>query len=113
MTEQELQQQIEEGVAAQLQADTKDAEDDSLEVATLSEIPLSRCDITFVISVDNAGTLGNAIDMGALSLARYGLNAFYVLATDPDTGREWIINDGRITDLLDMGDLDDETEPNP
>lgn len=97
MTEQDLKQQIEDQVAEQLAQPPAGSYE-------LADIPLSRCDIQFVIQVTDADTLGGALDMATLSLARYGLNSFYVQATDPDTGREWIIANGEIRDAEQFAD---------
>lgn len=95
MTE-NIQEQIEQGVTEALNPAPEPEE-----VEIPDDIPLERCDITFVINVHQAETLGTALDTAAVSLARYGLNAFYLLATDPDTGRQWIVHDGQVTDAED------------
>lgn len=61
-------------------------------------IELERCEISFLINVNGINDLAEALDVAAGSLGRYGMDAFYILATDPDTGRQWIINDGRVMD---------------
>lgn len=59
---------------------------------------LSRCQITYLINVKDVDHLGEALDVAATSLIRYGMDAFYIMATDPDTGREWLIHNGEIVD---------------
>lgn len=59
-------------------------------------IPLSRCDLTFLIHVDDVTHLHQAVDVAALNMIRYGLDSFHILATDPDTGRRWILRDGQV-----------------
>jgi len=62
------------------------------------QIPLSRCDISFLINVRNVESLDEAMDTAATSLGRFGMDAFYILATNPDTGQQWIIHNGQVTD---------------
>lgn len=59
---------------------------------------LDRCQITYMINVQGVDHLGEALDVAATSLIRYGMDSFYIVATDPDTGREWIIHNGEIVD---------------
>jgi hypothetical protein len=61
-------------------------------------IELERCEISFLINVTGINDLAEALDVAAGSLGRYGMDAFYILATDPDSGRQWIINDGKVMD---------------
>ena len=59
---------------------------------------LSRAQITYMINVRDVEHLGEALDIAATSLIRYGMDSFWIVATDPDTGREWLVHNGQIQD---------------
>jgi hypothetical protein len=64
----------------------------------IPDIPLTRCDLHFIINLKDVSSLAEALDTAAISLGRYGMNDFYVLATNPDTGDQWIVQNGIATD---------------
>lgn len=65
---------------------------------TVQDVQLNRCDVAFLLNVHNVQTLAEALDLAAANLGHNGLRSFYVLATDPETGRQWVIQDGEIVD---------------
>lgn len=56
----------------------------------------SRFDITLLINVRNVENLNQALDVAATSVGRYGLDAFYILATNPDTGEQFVVHEDEI-----------------
>lgn len=69
---------------------------------------LSRCQITYVMNVRGVDHLGEALDVAATSLMRYGMDSFYILATDPDTGREWVVHGGQIVEEQELDERYEE-----
>lgn len=57
-------------------------------------IEVENVDITLFMKITKVKTLDEALDRTATSLGRSGLDGFYVLATDPSTQQQWIIQDG-------------------
>lgn len=77
--------------------DDEDDEDDTDLVQVTGPIPLSdgRCEITLHLSLSDVNTLQEALDTAAVTLGRYGMDPFYVLALDPASGKQWVTNAGR------------------
>lgn len=76
--------------------DDEDDEDDELddfEFVPPHDIKLNgRCEVTLHLSVHDVSTLSEALNITATSLGRYGIDPFYIVATDPDTDQQWIVN---------------------
>lgn len=101
---------------------SEEPEDLQEEDAESDFYPLSRCEVTFLMNVTDVDSLTEALDVAAVSIARYGLDSFQMLATDPDTGRRWLVHHGEITDAdktmaeverqhdEQMAELDDEDQ---
>lgn len=68
----------------------------AVENGGLGDISLSRCEISFLMNVTDVDDLGEALDVAAINIGRFGLDSFFVVATDPDSGREWIIHSGQV-----------------
>lgn len=83
-------------------------DDNTNEEATAIE--LSRATVQLMINVDDVSTLDEAVSVAALNFGRYGLDAFYMLVTDPDTGRQWQVIEGQASGTED-DDSDDGDEP--
>lgn len=69
----------------------------SVENGGLGDISLSRCEIQFLMNVTDVEDLGEALDVAAINLGRYGMDSFFVVATDPDTGRSWVLHQGEVS----------------
>lgn len=63
----------------------------------IPDIPLERCNLHFILNLTEVDSLADALDQAAVTLGRYGMDAFYVLAADPDTDRQWIVQGGVAT----------------
>lgn len=68
----------------------------NVENGGLGDISLSKCEISFLMNVSGVEDLGEALDVAAINLGRFGIDSFYVIATDPDTDRQWVIHNGEI-----------------
>ncbi len=71
-------------------------EEEAVEVEEEGDVTLSNCQLSFMVNVTDVKTLQEALTVAASNLGRYGMDAFYVLAEDPDSGRQWIVHDGRV-----------------
>ena len=60
-----------------------------------------RCQITLTMTVQ-ADTVGEGMNTAAISLARFGMDSFYLMVEDLDSGQRWIVHNGE------AGDADEE-----
>ena len=80
---------------------------------------LRRVVFHMTLSAYDIESLREGVDIAALNIGRYGLGAFFMVATDPVTGEQWVIQDGervyRMADWEATGsdDDDEETEDAP
>lgn len=65
---------------------------------------LERAEITFLINVEGVTDLAEALDVAAINLLRHGMDNFHILATDPDTDRQWIIHNGEVSEAQEAAD---------
>lgn len=77
-------------------------EPEAFDLEDIEDVDLERCDLAFLINLVDIKSLSEAVDIAAVNLGRYGLDAFQILATDPDTGRQWIIHDGKVQDATEF-----------
>lgn len=61
-----------------------------------SVVPMSNVEITLTIKVNDVRDLTDALDIAALGIIRKGMDAFYVIAKDLDSGESWFVNNGEI-----------------
>lgn len=80
---------------------------------------LRRCSFQMSLNTYDVESLREAFEVLALNYGRYGIRAFFVVATDPDTNTQYVIEDGeRIFELSEWEkrgqgiDVPDE-EPDP
>lgn len=88
-------------------------EHDELEEAPEeSDVPaVQSCEITFSINVSNVRNLTEAVNVAAIQLMRFGLDAFYLEATDMDTDEVYIIHNGDVMRAEDVAaDFEDLKE---
>lgn len=69
------------------------------------DVSLENCDITFITRVSEVSTLGEAAEVTALNIIRYGLDSYYLLYTDTDTGQQYISEGGKFY-TTDSGTMD-------
>ena len=72
------------------------------------EVPVIECDVIFTTHVSDVSNLGEAAEVMALNIIRFGLDSYYVLYTDTDTGKQWVSNGGTFAEAYDPvteGDL--------
>lgn len=60
------------------------------------------CDFSFLVNVRGAKTLDDALETMALNIGLNGIDSFHILATDPETDRQWIITQGEVYDAADL-----------
>jgi len=73
------------------------------EPAEEHEVPLvENCEINFSINVAGVHNLTEAINVAAIQLMRFGLDAFYLEATDTDTDTTYIIHNGNVMSFDDV-----------
>jgi hypothetical protein len=53
-------------------------------------------EVTLNLTLSNIDTLQNGLDTAAATLGRYGMDPFYVLVTEPSTGRRWVVHGSNI-----------------
>lgn len=84
--------------------DDEDDDDDIDLVQVAGSVALSgRCEVTLSMSLTGVTSLEHALDTAAINLGRYGVDPFYVILTDPETGRRWVVNGGRYLEDADNG----------
>lgn len=81
-----------------------------------TDIELERAEVQFLLNIDKITSLAEALDIAATNLGRYGMDSFFVLVTDPDTNRQWVVHNGEISDAheleqrIKIGDKDVEAD---
>lgn len=55
---------------------------------------LKRAQFSLVINTYEIDNLREGVDLMSMLFGKHGLSAFFVVATDPDTGEQWVIQDG-------------------
>ena len=86
---------VREGLLAEAEAEVAALPRDP-ETGEWADIPLTNCQIEFVIPVHSVSDLSEALDVAAVSLIRLGMDSFHIKATDPDTGDSWVIHNGEV-----------------
>lgn len=74
--------------------DLDDDEDDEEQVNPY-EIPMTSCDVIFTTRVSQISSLGEAAETTALNIIRNGLDSYYILFTDLETGEQYISEGGQ------------------
>lgn len=66
-----------------------------------TNIPMRNGQLAFVINVQGVNNLGEALDQGAINLMRWGMDSFYILATNTDTGDEYVVSNNSVIPATD------------
>jgi len=70
--------------------------DDTYDSPATNSIPMKNAQVGFLINVSDVSDAGEAMNRAAISMLRFGMDDFYVMVTDTDTGDEYLVRDGEI-----------------
>lgn len=60
---------------------------------------LSRCSFQLMINTYDVKSLREGLDRAALSVGHFGLGAFFIIATDPSSGDQWVVDGDQVTPM--------------
>ena len=87
------------------QTEVEEVEEDDAEIDPY-EIELAECEVMFITKVSGVANLGEAAEVAALNIIRNGLDSYYILYTNDETGEQYLSEAGRFAEVPDH-DRDD------
>lgn len=72
---------------------------------------LTRCQFNLMVQTYDIESLREGLDIASLNMGRYGFGGFFVIATNPANGEQWVVDGDRVYPMAEWENRAAEEEP--